>query len=59
MLVVNAKGTKLGHGLTLKSLKITQFKLNKRHHPLLLKYFGVVHREMFKILGNPKMDCQN
>jgi hypothetical protein len=34
--VDNAKGTKLGHGLTLKSLKITQLKLDKRHHPLLL-----------------------
>jgi hypothetical protein len=59
MLVVNAKGTKLGHGLTLKSLKITQLGLDKRHHPLLLIYLGVTHREMFKILGNPKMDCQN
>jgi hypothetical protein len=59
MLVVNAKGTKLGHGLTLKSLKITQLGLDKRHHPLLLIYLGVLHREMFKILGNPKMDCQN
>jgi hypothetical protein len=59
MLVVNAKGTRLGHGLTLKSLKITQLKLDKRHHPSPLIYFGVFHREMFKILGNPKMDCQN
>ncbi len=33
MLEVNAKGTKLGHGLTLKSLKITQLKLDKEAPP--------------------------